>query len=97
MPGSTTLIVPGTVMSNAGLEYYLKSLNLNLARSAVGGRYVLEEMRSYPTLPLIWGQTPFLERGRAMMVSRYVEEQIISILNQCQARLTGQKPGSSAG
>src|SRR6185312_11975595 len=36
--------VVGTVMSNAGLDRYLKSLNLNLARAAVGDRYVLEEM-----------------------------------------------------
>ena len=35
----------GTVMSNAGLEHYLHSLQLKLARSAVGDRYVLEEMR----------------------------------------------------
>jgi phosphoglucosamine mutase len=36
--------VVGTVMSNAGLEHYLQSLSLKLARSAVGDRYVLEEM-----------------------------------------------------
>jgi phosphoglucosamine mutase len=36
--------VVGTVMSNAGLDRYLTSLNLKLARSAVGDRYVLEEM-----------------------------------------------------
>src|ERR1700753_3600994 len=36
--------VVGTVMSNAGLDRYLKTLKLSLARSAVGDRYVLEEM-----------------------------------------------------
>jgi len=36
--------VVGTVMSNAGLEHYLKSLNLTLARASVGDRYVIEEM-----------------------------------------------------
>jgi phosphoglucosamine mutase len=36
--------VVGTVMSNAGLDRYLKTLGLSLARSAVGDRYVLEEM-----------------------------------------------------
>jgi phosphoglucosamine mutase len=36
----------GTVMSNAGLEKYLKSLDLSLARAAVGDRYVLEEMKA---------------------------------------------------
>jgi phosphoglucosamine mutase len=37
--------VVGTVMSNAGLDRYLKSLSLRLARAPVGDRYVLEEMR----------------------------------------------------
>jgi len=37
--------VVGTVMSNAGLDHYLQSLGLTLARSAVGDRYVLEEMQ----------------------------------------------------
>src|SRR5439155_381445 len=36
--------VVGTVMSNAGLDRYLKTLGLSLARSTVGDRYVLEEM-----------------------------------------------------
>jgi phosphoglucosamine mutase len=36
--------VVGTVMSNAGLDRFLNTLNLSLARSAVGDRYVLEEM-----------------------------------------------------
>jgi len=36
--------VVGTVMSNAGLERFLGALNLNLARAAVGDRYVIEEM-----------------------------------------------------
>ena len=36
--------VVGTVMSNAGLDHYLQTLGLKLARSAVGDRYVLEEM-----------------------------------------------------
>jgi phosphoglucosamine mutase len=37
--------VVGTVMSNAGLEHYLQSINLKLARAKVGDRYVLEEMQ----------------------------------------------------
>jgi len=36
--------VVGTVMSNAGLDRYLNTLNLKLARAAVGDRYVLEQM-----------------------------------------------------
>jgi phosphoglucosamine mutase len=37
--------VVGTVMSNAGLERFLSTLNLRLARAAVGDRYVIEIMR----------------------------------------------------
>jgi phosphoglucosamine mutase len=37
--------VVGTVMSNAGLDHYLSSLDLRLARAQVGDRYVLEEMK----------------------------------------------------
>ncbi len=37
--------VVGTVMSNAGLDRYLKTLNLKLARASVGDRYVIEEMK----------------------------------------------------
>ncbi len=36
--------VVGTVMSNAGLERYLGSLDLKLARASVGDRYVLGQM-----------------------------------------------------
>ena len=38
--------VVGTVMSNAGLDHYLSSLDLKLARAKVGDRYVLEEMKN---------------------------------------------------
>ncbi|PNG25245.1 phosphoglucosamine mutase [Methylocella silvestris] len=38
--------VVATVMSNLGLERYLESIGLTLARTAVGDRYVLEHMRS---------------------------------------------------
>ncbi|HEY9091654.1 phosphoglucosamine mutase [Parasphingorhabdus sp.] len=37
--------IVATVMSNLGLERFLASQNLNLVRSKVGDRYVLEEMR----------------------------------------------------
>lgn len=37
--------VVGTVMSNAGLDRFLGTLGLKLARAPVGDRYVLEEMR----------------------------------------------------
>jgi len=36
--------VVGTVMSNAGLERFLSSLNLKLVRTQVGDRYIIEEM-----------------------------------------------------
>ena len=36
-----------TVMSNLGLERYLASIDLTMARTAVGDRYVLEHMREH--------------------------------------------------
>lgn len=36
-----------TVMSNLGLERYMESQNLNLARTKVGDRYVVEHMRTH--------------------------------------------------
>ena len=38
--------IVGTAMSNLGLEKYLKTRNLNLFRTEVGDRYILEYMRS---------------------------------------------------
>ncbi|MBL8630149.1 MAG: phosphoglucosamine mutase [Rhodospirillaceae bacterium] len=38
--------VVATVMSNLGLERYLQSIGLDLKRTAVGDRYVVEEMRA---------------------------------------------------
>ncbi|MES0811969.1 phosphoglucosamine mutase [Roseibium sp. SCPC15] len=38
--------IVATVMSNLGLERYLDSLGLNLARTKVGDRYVVEHMRA---------------------------------------------------
>ena len=38
--------VVGTVMSNLGLELYVKSLGLNFVRTKVGDRYIIEYMRS---------------------------------------------------
>lgn len=38
--------VVATVMSNLGLERYLRSLDLDLIRTSVGDRYVVEKMRS---------------------------------------------------
>jgi phosphoglucosamine mutase len=39
--------VVATVMSNLGLERFLESIGLSLARTAVGDRYVLEHMREH--------------------------------------------------
>jgi phosphoglucosamine mutase len=39
--------IVATVMSNLGLERYLESIGLSLARTAVGDRYVLEHMRRH--------------------------------------------------
>ena len=37
--------VVGTVMSNLGLEHFIKKLGLNFIRTKVGDRYIVEEMR----------------------------------------------------
>lgn len=42
--GPTNEVV-GTVMSNFGLEFYLKEHNLNFIRTQVGDRYIVEHMR----------------------------------------------------
>jgi phosphoglucosamine mutase len=39
--------IVATIMSNLGLERYLNGLDLNLVRTAVGDRYVLEHMRAH--------------------------------------------------
>ncbi len=39
--------IVATVMSNLGLERYLSSIGLSLARTPVGDRYVLEHMRQH--------------------------------------------------
>lgn len=39
--------VVGTVMTNLGLELYLKSLGLNFYRTKVGDRYIIEYMRAH--------------------------------------------------
>lgn len=39
--------IVATIMSNLGLERYLGSLGLNLARTKVGDRYVVEHMREH--------------------------------------------------
>lgn len=44
-PHSVGSCVVGTVMSNMGLEVALRAHGVELARSAVGDRYVLDEMR----------------------------------------------------
>ena len=42
--GPTNEVV-GTVMSNFGAEFYLKQQNLNFVRTAVGDRYIVEQMK----------------------------------------------------
>ncbi|MCH2410705.1 phosphoglucosamine mutase, partial [Myxococcota bacterium] len=44
-----TPLVVATTMSNLGLEKYLQGLGVSLARTGVGDRYVVEEMRSKGT------------------------------------------------
>jgi phosphoglucosamine mutase len=43
-PGDAPRIVVGTVMANLGLEVALEKIGFRLVRTAVGDRYVLEEM-----------------------------------------------------
>ena len=38
--------IVATIMSNLGLERFLEGLSLSLVRTAVGDRYVLEELRA---------------------------------------------------
>ena len=42
---SNTIV--GTIMSNKGLEEYLSEIGINLIRSKVGDRYVVEEMKKH--------------------------------------------------
>lgn len=42
LPGN---LVVGTVLSNMGLEVYLKDHGINFVRTAVGDRYIIEEMK----------------------------------------------------
>ncbi|MFT6070862.1 MAG: phosphoglucosamine mutase [Bacteriovoracaceae bacterium] len=42
--------VVGTIMSNLGLEVYIKSLGLKFHRTKVGDRYILEYMRKHGSL-----------------------------------------------
>lgn len=42
--------VVGTVMSNLGLEVYIKSLGLNFERTQVGDRYIMERMQETKAL-----------------------------------------------
>jgi phosphoglucosamine mutase len=42
--------VVGTVMSNLGLEVYIKSLGLKFERTQVGDRYIMEKMRETKSL-----------------------------------------------
>lgn len=42
----TNNTVVGTIMTNIGLDQYLESIDVNLVKTKVGDRYVLEEMRA---------------------------------------------------
>ena len=46
-PGDT---VVGTLMSNLGLEHYIRSLGLKFERTQVGDRYIVERMRKISSL-----------------------------------------------
>ncbi|MBI1331171.1 MAG: phosphoglucosamine mutase [Alphaproteobacteria bacterium] len=83
--------VVGTVMSNMGLEQYLKGMNLKLARAAVGDRYVLEQMKK-------GGFNLGGEQSGHIILSDFVStgDGLISALQVLAVLAEGGKPASEA-
>ena len=87
--GLPTNTVVGTVMSNIGLEIALAKENLTLTRTAVGDRYVSDEMRSSGAI--VGG-----EKSGHVMFSRHATSgdgmitalQILSIMNATGKKLS---------
>jgi phosphoglucosamine mutase len=81
--------VVATVMSNLGLERYLRSLDLELVRTNVGDRYVLEHMHNH-------GFNVGGEQSGHMILSDYATTgdgllaalQVLSVMVQKQQRLS---------
>ena len=78
-----------TIMSNLGLEHYLKRLNLDLVRTSVGDRYVAEHMRDH-------GYNVGGEQSGHIVLSDYTTtgDGLVSALQLLSAVITHDKPVS---
>ena len=78
-----------TIMSNLGLERYLKRLNLDLVRTSVGDRYVAEHMRDH-------GYNVGGEQSGHIVLSDYTTtgDGLVTALQLLSAVITHDKPVS---
>jgi len=85
-------VVVATVMSNMGLERYLQTLGLELARTRVGDRYVLEHMRGHDYN--VGG-----EQSGHIVLSDYATtgDGLIAALQVLAVMVTAEKPLSELG
>jgi phosphoglucosamine mutase len=70
--------VVATIMSNLGLERFLNSIGLSLARTAVGDRYVLEHMREHGFNPGHIIFSDFTTTGDGLLAAM----QVLSVVKQ---------------
>ncbi|MFT5181212.1 MAG: phosphoglucosamine mutase [Alphaproteobacteria bacterium] len=84
--------VVATVMSNLGLERYLEGIGLELVRTQVGDRYVLEHMRKH-------GYNLGGEQSGHIILSEYTTtgDGLIAALQVLAARVEGGVPLSEIG
>ncbi|MCZ6586859.1 MAG: phosphoglucosamine mutase [Alphaproteobacteria bacterium] len=84
--------VVATVMSNLGFERYLEGIGLELVRTQVGDRYVLEHMRKY-------GYNVGGEQSGHIILSEYATtgDGLIAALQVLAARVEGGEPLSEIG
>jgi phosphoglucosamine mutase len=84
--------VVATVMSNLGLERYLKGLSLGLVRTPVGDRYVVERMRAS-------GCNVGGEQSGHLILSDYTTtgDGLIAALQALAVILRSGRPASEAG
>ena len=81
--------VVATVMSNLGLERYMKTLGLSLARTSVGDRYVVEHMRKH-------GFNVGGEQSGHIVLSDFVTtgDGLVSALQVLAVAVTSERPVS---
>jgi phosphoglucosamine mutase len=84
--------VVATVMSNLGLERYLEGIGLELVRTQVGDRYVLEHMRKH-------GYNVGGEQSGHIILSEYATtgDGLLAALQVLEARVEGGAPLSEIG